>query len=85
MGAGGGTLAMIYCLFNSKLLIGHEYLSNKIKLEENIRKVYNHYWWRLLDNSSKTKGIWNIIKLSRNIKKIILIVGKTKIKINLKM
>lgn len=86
MGAGGGTLAMIYCLFNSKLLIGHEYLSNKIKLEENIRKSDIIITGEgCLDNSSKTKGIWNIIKLSRKYKKkIILIVGMAKIKINLK-
>ena len=68
------------------LLIGHEYLSNKIKLEENIRKSDIIITGEgCLDNSSKTKGIWNIIKLSRKYKKkIILIVGKAKIKINLK-
>ena len=86
MGAGGGTLAMIYCLFNSKLLIGQEYLSNKIKLEEKIKKSDLIISGEgCFDNSSKTKGIWKIIKISKKYKKkIILIVGKTKLKINFK-
>ena len=86
MGAGGGTLAMIYCLFNSKLLIGQKYLSNKINLENKIKKSDIIISGEgCFDKSSRTKGIWEIIKISEKYKKkIILIVGKSKIKINFK-
>lgn len=86
MGAGGGTLAMIYCLFNSKLLVGQEYFSKKINLEEKVKKSDLIISGEgCLDDSSKTKGIWKIIKISKKYKKkIILVVGKAKIKINSK-
>lgn len=83
MGAGGGTLAMIYCLFKSKLYSGDKYVQNKIKLSNKIlRNDIIISGEGILDKSSKTKGIWNIITNSKKLqKKLILIVGKSKISI----
>ena len=81
MGAGGGTVAMLYSIFNCKLYSGHNYLAKKISLENQIKKSDIIITGEgFFDKSSKTKGIWKIIDFAKKYKKIIiLIVGKSKL------
>jgi len=83
MGAGGGTLAMIYCLFNSKIYSGDHYVQDKIGLKKKIiRNDIIITGEGMLDRSSKTKGIWNVIKKSEKLKKkLLLISGKSKLSV----
>ena len=83
IGAGGGTLAMIYCLFKSKLYSGDRYVQNIIKLPNKIKKNDIIITGEgILDKSSKTKGIWSVIAYTKKFqKKLILVVGKSKLSI----
>ena len=84
MGAGGGTLAMIYCLFNSKIYPGDKYVQDMVNLEDKIFKSDIIISGEgILDKSSKTKGIWSLIKKSKKFKKkIILITGISRLNFN---
>ena len=83
MGA-GGTLTMIYCLFNSKIYPGDKYVQDMVNLEDKIFKSDIIISGEgILDKSSKTKGIWSLIKKSKKFKKkIILITGISRLNFN---